>query len=384
MQSSFGLAVASWLFCIAFSLPVFPQDVQTAEEKDVDWTKPESIDLFSEGIGDFLDIDLTAYQKKAYEAYNSTDYETAARYNLAFLRYNVRDANSIYNLACCYGLLGKASLAAKYLERAVRAGFGDIEHMRGDPDFDKVRGRRIFDETVDSIALRIEGKEKLAGKVLHVGAPALFKCRIRLPENYDSTLTYPLVVALHGLGSNPDRFITLWEKMGEPELIFASPQAPYAFSVGGGVGYSWGIRVSGDEELWEKASAMTEEYIVEAVQNLSKHYKADRVYLLGFSQGCAFAYGAGVKHHSLFDGLICFGGWLDTDWLTEEAVRAARGLKVFIAHGKDDRVVKYEEGIKAKEILENHGWSVTFRDFRGGHRVPAEAARQAAEWIRTQ
>jgi tetratricopeptide (TPR) repeat protein len=125
----------TFILCAAMMTTAVAQDSTT----DVDWSNPDSIDVLQPDIGDFLDVDLAALEKIATDAYQAGEWEKAAKYYLALLRYDISDSGNIYNLACCYGLMGEAELAAKYLERAYRAGFTDIEHISWDPDFDSVR-----------------------------------------------------------------------------------------------------------------------------------------------------------------------------------------------------------------------------------------------------
>ncbi len=370
-----------FLLCLALSPSVRGQDSQT-ETEEIDWSDPETIDPFDEDIGDFLDVDLSAWKEKAFEAYQAGDYEEAAKYYLAFLKYEIEDGGSIYNLACCYGLLSEAELAAIYIERAVNAGFEDIDHMMWDPDFDNVRGTDVFDAAVDSIASMIEEREDDLGSIVHTDAPAFFECRVHLPEDYDPDRSYPLLVGLHGYGSNPDRFITLWERFESPNFIYASPRAPYPFKVGKDIGYSWGTWDPEDESVEERATEMSEDYIVGVVNDLTQRYNVDEVYLLGFSQGCAFAYTAGISNYGLLDGLICFGGWLDTEWLSEESIEAAADLRIFIAHGTEDRMVEYEVGIEARDTLTKYGYDVSFYEFDGAHSVPEEALQAVEEWMK--
>ena len=134
------------------------------------------------------------------------NYTEAARYYLFLLRYGIQDANSIYNLACCYGLLGEAEFAAEYIERAVRAGYKDINHIKQDPDFESVRGSKLFKKTVDSISLEIEKDEEELGELIYIENSSLFKCRIQLPKDYNPDKSYPLVLGLHGGGESPDEF----------------------------------------------------------------------------------------------------------------------------------------------------------------------------------
>ncbi|MFQ6087657.1 MAG: hypothetical protein ACE5K0_01985 [Candidatus Methanofastidiosia archaeon] len=363
---------------------------------NIDWSQPETIDPLREDVGNFLDVDLNSYRNKAYDAYQSGNYEKAAKYYLFLLRYDIHDANCIYNLACCYGLLEKDVLAAKYLERAVRAGFEDIKQIKQDPDFEKVRGKEVFDAKVDSIALQIEKKQERLRDIIYIDNSALFKCRILLPEIYNQQKSYLLVIGLHGGSGSLDRFITLWEDFGQPEFIYAVPQAPYSYLVGKEIGYDWALWPTGDEKLMEIATEVTEKYITKLVQDLGKRYNVDEVYLMGFSQGAIFTYITGIKNHHLFKGLICFSGPgllaplyspfigpLDTDWLSEKSIEAAKNLKVFIVHGKDDRDAKYELGIKSRDVLINYGYDVTFCDFEGGHIVPPkEVLEQVVEWMK--
>ncbi len=99
--------------------------------------------------------------------------------------------------------------------------------------------------------------------------------------------------------------------------------------------------------------------------SLKKQYNIGDVYLFGFSQGAIFAYVAGIKIHNLYKGLIIHSG----PGLLEPLISPFTGEKNDNWLGKDDKKVKYELGIKSKDILSNFGYDVTFRDFTGGHSV---------------
>ena len=362
------------LSCLVLCLP--------SSAEDIDWTNPESIDIYDETISDFLGTDTDEFMKAAGEAYNAGEWEKAAQYYLAVVKYNPGDGASVYNLACCYGLLGEAELAGIFVEKAYNAGFESVDHITWDPDFEKVRGETVFDDAVKNIAADAKEKGEAMGDLLFFDAPAYFECRIHLPENYDPSKSYPLIVGLHGYGSNHERFITLWEKFAGRDFIYASPQAPYPFSVGSGVGYSWMKWIPDQKFMTDHAIRMTERYIAGVVKGLKFKYNVSETYLMGFSQGCGFTYMAGIKNHELFNGLICFGGWLDIDWLDDEDIRAANELRVFIAHGNEDRMVDFESGITARDYLIDMDYDVTFYEFDGAHSVPEEALQATEEWMR--
>jgi phospholipase/carboxylesterase len=367
------------LLCACLALPALTQE---ATGVAADTENPcVVLDPMAPDAGDFLDTDLRDLGRKAYEAYQAGEYDTAAARYLELLCRDITDAGSIYNLACCYGLMGEPELAGTYLKRSFKAGFDDIEHAQQDPDFANVRGKEVFDTVVDSIAAAFEQKKSMLGQTVWIRQPSYLPCHVRVPEAFDPEQEHVLVLGLHGYGSNPESFVGLWDRFENPDFIYAALQAPYPFSVGSELGYSWTMRLE-DEELEKKARLMSESYVIETVRELARKYKVSGVYLLGFSQGCGMAYATGIKNHNLLKGIICFAGWLDTAWLGMTAMQEAKDLRVFIAHGKDDHVIGLEVGAKARDELKNLGYDVTFFEFAGAHQVPAEPLRKAQLWMK--
>jgi len=119
----------------------------------------ESIDIYSKDVGKFLEFNLAEHRKKAWESYQKEDFEAAAEYYLLLLQHDLSDNNSIYNLACFYGLLGKAELAAEFFGKAFKAGFKDVDHIKNDPDFEKMKDAEIFQKVLKLIT-KLAEKEK--------------------------------------------------------------------------------------------------------------------------------------------------------------------------------------------------------------------------------
>lgn len=329
---------------------------------------------------DFLDFPVDSVSRAANAAYQSAKYAEAARLYLTALEHDISNSGDIYNLACCYGLLKQDTLAALYLKRAFRAGFDDVEHVKRDPDFDSVRTRPVFAAVVDSLAA-LDSTIARAGLQVNVEATCLVPGYVRLPADYDSTRAYPLVIGLHGYGADPKSFARLYERAGDPELIYVCLQASYAFGAGRDLGYSWSTWNRDDSTVDERSARLSSDFIAAAAHQLSTRFKTNGTWLLGFSQGCFMAYRTGIGHHDLFKGIICFGGGLDTMSLGAADYAAAKGLRVFASHGKEDRMVEYKYGTTTRDFLKRKGFNVTFVDFKGGHMVPEEPLRQAVKWM---
>jgi len=52
--------------------------------------------------------------------------------------------NPLYNIACCYALLGEIDSALSYLSKAIYAGFTDVEHIENDEDLVILRDRETY------------------------------------------------------------------------------------------------------------------------------------------------------------------------------------------------------------------------------------------------
>jgi len=352
------------------------------EAEETDWSQYDSIDPLDPSAGDFMDADASAVTIAANKEYRDGNYEQAARLYLAALKFNPGDSGGIYNLACCYGLLGEAELAALYLGYAVTAGYTDLGHVEWDPDFDPVRGSQVFIDKVAELNEAAEMKEAELGLQLKIESRAFFNCRVQLPEGYDPAEPYPLLVGLHGYGHWPDGFIKLWGRFEDPQFIYASPQAPYPFAGGKDIGYSWNTWSEEQEHVWPAATAMSKAYVRDVVEQLRAQYYVSDVYLLGFSQGCFMAYQVGLSDSSLVDGIMCFGGWLEEELIPAQVMEdASTRVRVFIAHGNEDKVVEYGAGETALARLEELGYDVTFFTFDGAHQVPEDACLAAQEWM---
>jgi phospholipase/carboxylesterase len=375
-------SITFFLLLMAFILIGISSPLLADDVNGIDWNNPDSINPLQEGVGDFLDINLDEARQLAYDKYMAGDYETAAKYYLAILRFNITDGSSIYNLACCYGLMGEAELAAKFVERAYNAGYTDVGWISSDPDFTSVKDNPVFALTLAGLAERASEEESKLGDMFYLDAEGFFECRVMLPDNYDPTIEYPLIIGLHGYGSNIDQFIGLYGKFQNHDFIYATPRAPFPFFNGTNLGFSWVADDPNNVGFGKRSIDLAVEYVAGAVGQLKERYNVGDVYLLGFSQGCGLAYMAGIKHHELFNGLICFGGWVDTDYLDEETIQAGNDLRIFIGHATDDRVVEYQNAVDARDLLMGYGYDVTFFDYTGGHSVPEIAIAQVEQWLK--
>ena len=208
---------------------------------------------------------------------------------------------------------------------------------------------------------------------------------VKLPKGFDKSKTYPLVLGLHGYGDNAENYATLWDaREMETSFIYVAMEAPYAFSLGKDIGYSWFLLM--DHEKYpkevQKAGEMTVMNVLEGLKLIKSEYKVGNVYLTGFSQGAGLTFMTGLKNPELFKAIIPFGGWLDTDVVTEEDLKGAKDLPVLIVHGNQDTMVEFKSGKEAEEVLKKHGYKVELFEFDGGHVLPKEGLAKLVEMVK--
>ncbi|MCH8897843.1 MAG: hypothetical protein IIC33_06065, partial [Chloroflexi bacterium] len=60
------------------------------------------------------------------------------------------------------------------------------------------------------------------------------------PDDYDPSLSYPLVIMLHGFGANMQDLAGLAPSLNPRGYVYAFPNAPLPFDLGGGyTGWGW-------------------------------------------------------------------------------------------------------------------------------------------------
>jgi phospholipase/carboxylesterase len=171
-----------------------------------------------------------------------------------------------------------------------------------------------------------------------------------------------LVVVLHGAGSTPagalDAFRGGWDT---PGLVLIAPASK---------GQTWSIlRSEQDLDLESVNFALAEAYERCAIDRR-------RIAVGGFSDGATYALTLGVSNGDLFPAVIAFspGGIVAGE---------QRGVpRFFVSHGTQDDVLPIATaGDAVVRKLRQAGYPVTYRRFRGGHKVSTAMSAVAIRWF---
>jgi predicted esterase len=102
----------------------------------------------------------------------------------------------------------------------------------------------------------------------------------------------------------------------------------------------------------------------------------ERVAIGGFSDGATYAVSLGLINGDLFKRVVAFS----PGFVVEGAPHGTP--QFFISHGTADPILPIDRcGRRIVSRLRERGYDVTFREFEGGHTVPAEIARDGMQWL---
>ncbi len=317
-------------------------------------------------------------------AYQAGDFKEAGNYYKKALIHNQDDAIVAYNLACCYGLQGDAGNAALFVTHAFDNGFRGLGLFFEDKDFDPVREDPEFQKAVKGIQERFRS----IGIMDYVEASSMQPYRIRFPKNYDASKSYPLLIGMHGMGGNSEGFISHYDKLDDPQVIYVTPEGQYPLSMHMGPQWhrrAWSITQVG-KKAWQSADKMVGDYILNTIKKVSGEYKVSDVYIMGFSQGAVYAYTIGLQNPDKVKGVIGFSGYLmdpagNNSILSEEDIMTGKDVRLYIAHGVDDAAIKVETARQLKTMFEEQGFDLTYTEFEGHHGIKADVFNDAVKWM---
>ncbi len=180
---------------------------------------------------------------------------------------------------------------------------------------------------------------------------------VRVPDAYDPTRQYPLIVYLHGGIVSTDAF-----RDGDPDVtvepVFKA--APDAIIL-----YPFGRSTFG----WVKQkSAFTS--VLTMINDVTKKYNVDqrRIYLGGMSNGATAAFWYATRHANRFAGFYAFAPGTELPVEAIDYDRISSAAPLYSVSAKDDSVYSYEKARALYEAYQSKAPGWTFDTLNsGGH-----------------
>ena len=198
------------------------------------------------------------------------------------------------------------------------------------------------------------------------------------------------VIWLHGLGADGHDFEGLVPELKLPDELairFIFPHAPSRpITLNNGYVMRGWYDISnlefGHQEDIEgiQQSSLAIEQLIK--QENKRGIPNQRIVLAGFSQGGAIVLHTALRYAEPLAGLMALSTYLPLKNSFESEINSAnKNIPIFMAHGLQDDIVKYQYGIESRNILEKNNYSVEWHDYPMAHSVCIEEIKDIRDWL---
>ncbi|MBC7602534.1 MAG: dienelactone hydrolase family protein [Ramlibacter sp.] len=198
------------------------------------------------------------------------------------------------------------------------------------------------------------------------------------------------IIVLHGLGADGNDFVPVAQELelssiGDVRFVF-----PHAQVIPVTINNCQAMRAwydilgfdlvkREDEAGLRRSMAQVEELIAREIEG---GVPADRIVLMGFSQGCAMALMTGLRHKERLAGIVGLSGYLPlAATTTSERTDANAMTPIFMGHGTQDNVVVAERGRASRDMLKALGHDVDWNEYPMAHSVCMEEIQDLNAWL---
>ena len=200
-------------------------------------------------------------------------------------------------------------------------------------------------------------------------------------KHVKETKNPPLLILLHGYGSNEQDLFSFAEELPE-ELLIVSTQAPYEMGYGA---YAW-YAINFDDvkgkfsDLKQAKTSIVK--IADFIDEIKTKYNTnpDKTFLLGFSQGAILSYSLSFMYPNKVNYVVALSGYINQDMIPKKISKDIK-TEYYCSHGTVDQVLPVDWARKSKLFLDNLGLKNVYSEYNVGHGVAPQNFYSFKTWI---
>ncbi|MFL6590205.1 MAG: alpha/beta hydrolase [Chthoniobacterales bacterium] len=183
---------------------------------------------------------------------------------------------------------------------------------------------------------------------------------LSVPESYRPERQIPLILMLHGSHMQSANFTKFCESAAKESIAVAVPESR---------GLTWdGVRGVFGPDI---------EFLDRVLASVFDRLAVDqrRLAIAGFSDGASYSLSVGLSNGDLFSHVIAY---------SPEFLNAPTRYgkpPIFITHGARDPVLSVNSTERVVRGLQSSGYQVEFKEFSGGHFMPADLVKESFRWF---
>ncbi|MBT4412601.1 MAG: phospholipase [Polaribacter sp.] len=191
----------------------------------------------------------------------------------------------------------------------------------------------------------------------------------------------PLLILLHGYGSNEHDLFSFAEELPD-ELLIVSVRASYNLGAGSYAWYAINFDdVNGKFSDLKQAKTSLDKIAV-LIDEIKQKYKTntDKTFLLGFSQGAILSYSLSFFYPNKVQNIIALSGYVNMELLPSSISKEIK-TNYYCSHGTVDQVLPVDWARKSKPFLDNLGLKNIYSEYPVGHGVAPQNFYSFKSWI---
>jgi len=192
----------------------------------------------------------------------------------------------------------------------------------------------------------------------------------------------PLLILLHGYGSNEQDLFSFADELPD-EFLIISAQAPIEMGYGAYAWFSINFDANNNKfyDLTEAEESVQK--IAVFIDEIKSKYNTnpDKTFLLGFSQGTILSYNLSLTMPNKVQYVVALSGFINEELTSTQDISKDIKTDYYISHGTVDQVIPVEWARKAPDFLKKYNLKNVYSEYPVGHGVAPQNFYSFKTWI---
>jgi len=195
----------------------------------------------------------------------------------------------------------------------------------------------------------------------------------------------PLLIMLHGYGSNEEDLFSFAQELPD-ELLIISARAPLSLGFGSHAWYTIHFDASSSDKFSDVPEAKSALKLIDSFINeivAAYEVNSKNIFLLGFSQGTILSTAYALNHPHKIQHIVALSGYVNEELIDKPLEKENfKDLDFFVSHGSVDQVIPVEWARKTAPFLEKLHIKHEYHEYPVGHGVAPQNFFDLHSWVK--